>query len=157
MKKNAATPSAPTVKPLTGRTQKNTATIIPPLAESLAAAPLEMKPISAAAAAVVKTRKAPSKPGAKPPAVQDTPKSDEAKDKAKKPKLVRDSFTMPEAEYAILGQVKKDCIKAGVEVKKSELLRVGISLLKGLDTAKVQELIGKLTPLKTGRPKKAKS
>jgi hypothetical protein len=157
MKKNAATPSAPTVKPLAGRAQKNTATANPPLAASLAAAPLEMKPIPAAAVAVVKTRKAPSKPRTKPPEVQETPKSKESKDKAKKPKLVRDSFTMPEAEYAILGQVKKDCIKAGIEVKKSELLRVGISLLKDLDTAKVQELIGKLTPLKTGRPKKAKS
>jgi len=50
----------------------------------------------------------------------DIPKSAvEIVDKVKKAKLVRDSFTMPEAEYAVLGQVKRACLKAGVEVKKA--------------------------------------
>jgi hypothetical protein len=156
MKKNAATPSTSAAKPTTGRTQKTQDASIAPPVQPLPAAPLEMKPIPAAAAAVVKEKKAPPKPEAKARVAKDAPKPDESKEKTKKPKLVRDSFTMPEAEYAVLGQVKKDCLKAGIEVKKSELLRVGIALLRDLDTAKLQELVGKLTLLKTGRPKKAK-
>lgn len=156
MKKNAAAPTAPTVKPIAGRTQKSKAAVIASSAESPSAPSLEMKPIPAAAAAVVKTKKSPPRPANKAPETKDIPKSDDAKEKPKKPKLVRDSFTMPEPEYAVLGEVKKGFLKAGVEVKKSELLRVGIALLRDLDNAKLQELVGKLTPLKTGRPKKAK-
>ncbi|MES2070573.1 MAG: hypothetical protein V4488_09510 [Pseudomonadota bacterium] len=78
------------------------------------------------------------------------------KEKAKKPKLVRDSFTMPESEYEVLGQVKKACISAGVEVKKSQLLRIGLVLLKKTDVATLKTLIAGLEPLKAGRPKKEK-
>ncbi len=81
-----------------------------------------------------------------------TPKA--AADKPKKPKLVRDSFTMPENEYALIGQVKKACVGAGFEIKKSELLRIGIALLAQLDLKKLQAAQQALTPLKTGRPKK---
>jgi cell wall-associated NlpC family hydrolase len=79
-----------------------------------------------------------------------------AKDKIKKTKLVRDSFTMPEAEYAVLGDVKKACIAAGIEVKKSQLLRVGLVLLKKTDIASLKSLIEGLAPLKAGRPKTEK-
>lgn len=76
--------------------------------------------------------------------------------KVKKPKLVRDSFTMPEAEYQVLGDIKKACLKAGIAVKKSELLRVGVALLKGLDSARLKDVIAALPPLKAGRPKQEK-
>ncbi|OWW22357.1 hypothetical protein [Noviherbaspirillum denitrificans] len=90
-----------------------------------------------------------------PASVPDKPVS-EPKEKVKKPKLVRDSFTMPEAEYAVLGEVKKACLKAGIEVKKSELLRVGVALIRQLDTAKLKEILAGLPTLKAGRPKKNK-
>ena len=76
------------------------------------------------------------------------------KHKAKKPKLVRDSFTMPEEEYAALGEMKKACIKAGVAVKKSELLRVAVSLLRGMDMPELQQALDRLTPVRAGRPRK---
>jgi hypothetical protein len=79
-----------------------------------------------------------------------------AKEKARKTKLVRDSFTMPEPEYAVLGKVKKACISAGVEVKKSQLLRIGLALLDKTDVATLKSLIAGLAPLKAGRPKKEK-
>jgi len=79
-----------------------------------------------------------------------------AKEKVKKPKLVRDSFTMPEAEYAVLGEVKKLCLKAGVEVKKSELLRIGVAHIRSLSLLELKKAIGALVPLKAGRPKKDK-
>ncbi len=93
--------------------------------------------------------------GEQPPKIQARPVS-EPKEKAKKIKLVRDSFTMPEAEYAVLGEVKKACLKAGIEVKKSELLRVGVALIRQLDTPRLKEILAGLPALKAGRPKKSK-
>jgi hypothetical protein len=69
-----------------------------------------------------------------------------------RPRLVRDSFTMPEQEYAVLATVKQACLKAGVEVKKSELLRVGVALLGRLDVADLRAVLASLPQLKTGRP-----
>lgn len=80
----------------------------------------------------------------------------EQKEKNRKPKLVRDSFTMPEAEYAVLGDVKKACLKAGIEVKKSELLRVGVALLRQIELDRLKEILAGLPALKAGRPKKSK-
>ncbi len=79
-----------------------------------------------------------------------------AKEKTKKEKLVRDSFTMPETEYAALNLVKKACLSAGVEVKKSQLLRIGVRLLSQTDVKTLNALIADLAPLKAGRPKKEK-
>ena len=80
----------------------------------------------------------------------------EIKVKAKKAKLVRDSFTMPEDEYQVLSDVKKACLKAGLAVKKSELLRIGVALIKNLDNAKLKAAIASLPLVKAGRPKKEK-
>lgn len=110
------------------------------------------KPDAAVKAIAAKAPKAPAKATEKPVAKPVA----EPKEKARKPKLVRDSFTMPEAEYAVLGEVKKACLKAGIEVKKSELLRVGVSLIRQLDTAKLKEILAGLPALKAGRPKKSK-
>ena len=72
---------------------------------------------------------------------------------AARPALVRDSFTMPEGEYAVLAAVKKACLKAGVEVKKSELLRIGVALVGRLDMATLRQVLDSLPQLKTGRPR----
>lgn len=75
------------------------------------------------------------------------------REKTRKPKLVRDSFTMPEEEYAVLALVKKACLKAGFEIKKSELLRVGVVLISQIDMATLKSVLASLPQLKTGRPK----
>ena len=69
-----------------------------------------------------------------------------------RPALVRDSFTMPEAEYAVLLDVKQACLRAGIDVKKSELLRIGVALLGQLDVVTLQGVLAALPQLKTGRP-----
>ena len=71
---------------------------------------------------------------------------------AARPALVRDSFTMPEGEYAVLLAVKQACLRAGIDVKKSELLRIGVALLGQLDVATLQGVLAALPQLKTGRP-----
>lgn len=51
--------------------------------------------------------------------------------KPKKIKLVRDDFSMPESDFEKLAALKKKCLAAGIRVKKSELLRIGLhSILK---------------------------
>ena len=96
-----------------------------------------------------------AKSSAKKPAAANKPVvvTASAKEKVKKPKLVRDSFTMPEAEYAVLSEVKKACIAAGIEVKKSQLLRVGLVLLKKTPVSALKTLVEELPALKAGRPK----
>jgi hypothetical protein len=70
-----------------------------------------------------------------------------------KQRLVRDSFTMPEREYAVLAEVKQACLKAGFEIKKSELLRIGVALISQIDLATLQSVLASLPQLKTGRPR----
>ncbi len=69
-----------------------------------------------------------------------------------RPVLVRDSFTMPEQEYAVLAEVKQACMRAGIDVKKSELLRIGVALLGQVDIATLKAVLAALPQLKTGRP-----
>ncbi|MDH2918952.1 MAG: hypothetical protein PXX73_07150 [Sideroxydans sp.] len=77
--------------------------------------------------------------------------------KAAKPKVVRDSFTMPEAEYQKIADIKVICAKAGVPVKKSEVLRAGLLMLSLLDAAEMKTVFGKLEKIATGRPKKGQA
>jgi hypothetical protein len=112
---------------------------------------VKAKPTSRRPAAAASTPQPTAKPEAKsvPVLIAD-------KEKVKKIKLVRDSFTMPEAEYAVLGQVKKACLKAGVEVKKSELLRIGVALIREMEVASLKAVLATLPQLKSGRPLKEK-
>lgn len=127
-----------------------------PVAKATTAPARKSAPVAKTPAAARKTA-VKAKPAVK--AAADAPKPEmkfDVKEKTKKVKLVRDSFTMPEAEYAVLGEVKKACLKAGIEVKKSELLRVGVALIRQLDNARIQEILAGLPTLKAGRPKKNK-
>lgn len=74
--------------------------------------------------------------------------------KPKKVKLVRDSFTMPGHEYQVLQDIKKAALKAGVELKKSDLLRIGVSMLKNFSVTQLDKARATLTKLRAGRPKK---
>lgn len=76
--------------------------------------------------------------------------------KHKHAQLVRDSFTIPENEYALLAETKKACLAAGFEIKKSELIRIGIAMVHELGTSKIKKAHQVLQPVKTGRPKKHK-
>jgi len=75
-------------------------------------------------------------------------------DKPKKTKMVRDSFSMPENDYAQFSTLKKRCLLAGVHVKKSELLRAGLLSLSNLSDSELVNIAGQVERLKTGRPNK---
>lgn len=70
----------------------------------------------------------------------------------KKPKLVRDSFTIPKNEFAAIDQLKTRAIALGSSVKKSELLRAGLMVLQGLNDAAYKVALAAVPTLKTGRP-----
>lgn len=74
--------------------------------------------------------------------------------KVKKAKLIRDSFTMPEGEYALIAALKKRCLDAGVAAKKSEILRAAVASLAKLGDASVVAAVRRLEVIKTGRPTK---
>lgn len=70
-------------------------------------------------------------------------------------KLVRDGFTMPENDFALITVLKQRAMLAGREAKKSELLRAGLQALAGLNGPSLQAALNALAPLKPGRPRKS--
>ena len=72
--------------------------------------------------------------------------------KTKKPKLVRDSFTIPKAEYVVLEDLKQRAVKLTRPAKKSELLRAAIKTLAALSDAAFLTALAQVPALKTGRP-----
>jgi hypothetical protein len=81
-------------------------------------------------------------------------KTEKKKDKPEKVKVVRDSFTIPKAEYAQLAAMKKRAMGMGLEIKKSELLRAGLAMLSATSDAAFRKAVGNVPTLKTGRPGK---
>ncbi|MFJ3046546.1 hypothetical protein ACIPEN_12005 [Herbaspirillum chlorophenolicum] len=153
-KKKPVAKAAPAAKPAVRKPAAKPAARPAAKAAPKAAAPAPKAPAAAAKAAVPAPKKpaaVPAKPAQKPAAPT---KAEKKAAKPKKVKQVRDSFTMPENEYAVLAQVKKSCLKVGVEIKKSDLLRIGVSLIKNLKIADLKDILSSLTPLKVGRPKK---
>lgn len=71
-----------------------------------------------------------------------------------KVKVVRDSFTMPQSDYELIAELKQKALKAGLHVKKSELLRASLQAFAKLSTAQLKSAITGLEKIKTGRPKK---
>ena len=72
--------------------------------------------------------------------------------KVKKPKLVRDSFTIPKAEYGVFDELKQRAAKLARPVKKSELLRAGIKALAAMPDAAFLAALQAVPTIKTGRP-----
>ena len=78
------------------------------------------------------------------------------RDHVKQEKVVRDTFTMPRDDYEKLAVLKQRCLDAGVDVKKSELVRAGLLLLASAPTKRLLAAVKAVDPVKTGRPSKSK-
>jgi hypothetical protein len=100
------------------------------------------------------------KPAVKKPAVKSAKTASPSKtvkvEKPKKPKLVRDSFTIPKLEYVVLEALKQRATKLTRSVKKSELLRAGIKALAALSDAAFLSALDRVPAIKTGRPASGK-
>ena len=159
------TPSTPTTE---ASTPKAAATPAPS-----AKAPAR-KAASKPAVSKVATPKAPTakKPAAKAPATKRTAskaivakpaaakpvaaKPTKAEAKPKKPKLVRDSFTIPKDEYAGIDTLKERSVALGRPAKKSELLRAGLMALLAMSPNALHAALEAVPTIKTGRPKSDK-
>ena len=129
------------------------------------------KPQTAAKPAAVAKPKAPAKPkavvkpmvvakpktltAAKPAAKPVAAKAIVKDVKAKKPKMVRDSFTFPKDEYSVLDALKLRAAKLGSPAKKTELLRAGVKAIAAMTDAALLAALKAVPSLKTGRPAKA--
>lgn len=171
--KAVATPSAPVkiatplVTPMAMERAVSKAAAKPVAKKSASNAKAPVKssvktPVKAAVKAVVKapvktsskvTKKAAAKPLLKP---LTTPKVEKPA-KLKKPKLVRDSFTIPKAEYTVLDDLKQRATQLASVVKKSELIRAGIKALAAMSDAAFQAALKAVPTIKTGRPSKTKA
>lgn len=159
------TPSTPTTE---ASTPKAAATPAPSAkAPARKAAP---KP----AVSKVATPKAPAakKPAAKAPATKRTAskaivakpaaakpvaaKPTKVEAKSKKPKLVRDSFTIPKDEYAGIDTLKERSVALGRPAKKSELLRAGLMALLAMSPNALHAALEAVPTIKIGRPKSDK-
>ena len=74
-----------------------------------------------------------------------------------RPKLVRDSFTIPKGEYAVLGELKERAARLIRPVKKGELLRAGIVALNAMPDRAFLATLSAVPSLKPGRPKNVES
>jgi hypothetical protein len=69
-----------------------------------------------------------------------------------KHKLVRDSFTIPKTEYAVIDALKARAAQLTRPTKKSEILRAGVVLLNALGDEAFLAALNAVPSLKTGRP-----
>nr|WP_295941429.1 hypothetical protein [uncultured Acidovorax sp.] len=131
--------------------------ILTPAAEPVKAAK-PTKPVTAPKAPKASKAAKPAKkaaaekaPAAKAAAAVKPTKATEPR--GKKPKLVRDSFTIPKDEYAVLDTLKDRATALAHPVKKSELLRAGLKVLAGLSDSALRSALQAVPSIKTGRPK----
>ncbi len=136
--KESSPPNSPAVKATADKSAAAKSAVAKP-AVAKPAAPAAAKPVAKAA-----------KPVAPQAAVSEAP--GKAKKEGKKPKLVRDSFTLPESDYALFASMKARCLAKGVEVKKSELLRAALRQLSGLEDPMLIAVMAQVERIKTGRP-----
>jgi len=110
-----------------------------------ATVPSQLKALAAKAAPATKPPTKPSKNG--------TPDKVEKTDKPKKPKLVRDSFTIPKTKYLALEELKTRSVNLARPMKKSELLRAGLMALSRMNNTDFLAALAQVPAIKTGRPK----
>ena len=68
-------------------------------------------------------------------------------------KVIRDSFTMPQADYDLITLLKKRSLVSGVNITKSEILRAGLKALEKMTDDEFLLKISSVDKIKTGRPK----
>ena len=67
-------------------------------------------------------------------------------------RVVRDSYTMPPTEYETISKIQKRCLKRGLVISKSEVVRAGFAALNTVSDRELFALIEALVKVKTGRP-----
>ena len=108
-------------------------------------------PLKTAAKTPVKAKLSPQAKTAVKTAVKPVSKPVKV-EKAKKPKMIRDSFTIPKTEYLVIDALKERAGKLSRAAKKSELLRAGVKALAAMSDAAFLAALTAVPTIKTGRP-----
>lgn len=116
-----------------------------PVTKGAAAKPVPRKPVA---------RKAPAKTARKTPVVAKAAVVASESVVRKKIKLIRDSFSFPAHEHALLRDMKERALKLGQEFKKSEILRAGIAHLASMADRSLVAALAKVERVKMARPGK---
>jgi hypothetical protein len=74
-------------------------------------------------------------------------------DQSSKDRVIRDSFTLPAADYELISAIRQRCLNTAVNVTKSEVIRAGLHALNQLPDKDLLQVIECLAKVKTGRPK----
>lgn len=69
-------------------------------------------------------------------------------------KVIRDGFTMPADDYALIAQLQATSLEAGLAVSKSAVLRAGLHALKAMSPEDLCQVLAALEKVKPGRPAK---
>ena len=72
---------------------------------------------------------------------------------AKKTSVVRQTFSMSEADFAILSNLRKAAARVDPTITLSEIIRVGINAIKTLDGEQIIAAAGQLERLRPGQKK----
>lgn len=67
-------------------------------------------------------------------------------------RVIRDSFSLPAKDYALISILQERGLKAGTYTTKSELVRAGLQALLEMKEAEFLSALQKLEKVKTGRP-----
>lgn len=130
-------------------------TQLPAQKTAAAKAPVALKKVVAKKTVVAKPKAiALAAPSSTPVLVKATPVKAVKPTKPAKPKLIRDSFTIPKDEYQVLTDLKARMTQLMQPAKKSELLRAGLKALAMMPDAVIKKTLLAVPSIKTGRPAK---
>ena len=69
----------------------------------------------------------------------------------KKIRVVRDTFSFPEFDYALLARLQQRCLDSGHNASKSELIRAGLNALAQMKEPQLLKVVRAVEKLKPGR------
>jgi len=151
MPKTPAVKVSPAKKTVTAKTIVPVKTTARPVAKKAAAVNTPAKKAPAKKAVAVAPKVLVAKKAIAPVPGNTSDKAVQAS--TPKAKLVRDSFTMPQKDFALIAVLKDRALGFKRPTKKSELLRAGLQVLAALTAPALRAALESLTPLPTGRPK----
>jgi hypothetical protein len=78
---------------------------------------------------------------------QDTPPK-----KPEHAKVVRDGFSMPAGDHALIATIQRTAMQSGFHMSKSEVFRAALRVLSALTAEELQQVYRSLERVKPGRP-----
>ena len=67
-------------------------------------------------------------------------------------KVVRDGFSMPAGDHALIAAIQSTAMQAGFHMSKSEVFRAALRVLSALTAEELQQVYASLERVKPGRP-----